>query len=193
MGLDVSLERHRVPPDRLFTYIFIRIENHVPEPIVDLKFFKIPAFVNTLMNNFVVFMGMMGGIFLIPIFAQTFLGYNATQAGYLFIPMAAALMIGAPLGRLVHRQVFVAHRDILEHHRGGAGIFLFSFLDPKSGPLAIILPLVVMAFGWASAWPSAPTSSLPSSTRRRSASPRACSPSCATSRAPSASLSLRRY
>src|ERR1700733_13413891 len=48
-----------------FTWIFILIENFVPEPIVDLKFFKIPAFVNTLLNNFIVFMGMMGGVFLI--------------------------------------------------------------------------------------------------------------------------------
>src|ERR1700690_567811 len=67
----------------VFTWVFIRIEHHVPEPIVDLKFFKIPAFVNTLLNNFIVFMGMMGGIFLIPVFAQTFLVYNATQSGYL--------------------------------------------------------------------------------------------------------------
>ena len=43
-------------------------------------------------------MGMMGSVFLIPIFAQTFLGYDATKAGYLFIPMAAALMLAAPIG-----------------------------------------------------------------------------------------------
>ena len=72
----------------IFFGLFIKIEKKAPDPIVDLKFFKIPAFVNTLLNNFVVFMGMMGGVFLLPIFAQTFLGYNATQAGYLFIPMA---------------------------------------------------------------------------------------------------------
>ena len=34
--------------------IFIRLEQKVPEPIIDLKFFKIPAFVNTLLNNFAV-------------------------------------------------------------------------------------------------------------------------------------------
>jgi DHA2 family multidrug resistance protein len=69
----------------IFTYVFIKIENKSPEPIVDLKFFKIPAFVNTLMNNFIVFMGMIGGIFLLPIFAQTFLGYNATVFKFLIL------------------------------------------------------------------------------------------------------------
>jgi EmrB/QacA subfamily drug resistance transporter len=131
----------------VFTYVFIQIEKRVPEPIVDLKFFKIPAFVNTLINNFIVFMGMMGGIFLIPIFAQTFLGYSATQAGYLFIPMAVALMVGAPLGgSLVGR---VPARTVIFWSTlvAGVSIFFFSFLDPKSGAMAIMVPLAFMAFG----------------------------------------------
>jgi len=85
--------------------IFIRIEQRTKEPIVDLKFFKIPAFVNTLVNNFVVFMGMMGGVFLIPVFAQTFLGYTATQSGYLFMPMAEAMMLAAPLGGMLSGKI----------------------------------------------------------------------------------------
>ncbi len=75
----------------VFLAIFVRIEAKHPDPIVDLKFFRNSIFVNALTNNFVVFMGLMGGIFLIPVFAQTFLGYNATESGYLFVPMAVAL------------------------------------------------------------------------------------------------------
>ena len=126
---------------------FIWIENHVPEPIVDLKFFKIPAFVNALVNNFVVFMGMMGGIFLIPVFAQTFLGYNATQSGYLFMPMAAALMIGAPIGGMLTGRVQSRYVIFASTVVAAIGIFLFTGLDAKSGPLDIIIPLSIMAFG----------------------------------------------
>src|ERR1035437_6406898 len=85
--------------------LFIRIEHKAKDPIVDLRFFKIPAFVNTLVNNFIVFMGMMGGLFLLPIFAQTFLGYTATQTGYLFMPMAAALMLASPIGGMLTGRV----------------------------------------------------------------------------------------
>ncbi len=131
----------------VFTYIFIKIENKVPDPIVDLKFFKIPAFVNTLANNFIVFMGMMGGIFLIPIFAQTFLGYNATEAGYLFIPMAAALMVGAPLGGYLTGRVESRKVIFWSTIVASIGIFFFSFLDPKSSAYAITIPLSIMAFG----------------------------------------------
>ena len=127
--------------------IFIHIEQKVPEPIVDLKFFKIPAFVNALMNNFVVFMGMMGGVFLVPVFAQTFLGYNATESGYLFIPMAIALMVGAPIGGMLTGKVESRYVIFASTITASIGIFLFTRLDPKSTALDIIIPLSIMAFG----------------------------------------------
>src|ERR1035437_5605986 len=127
--------------------LFIKIEHSAPEPIVDLKFFKIPAFVNALVNNFVVFMGMMGGVFLLPVFAQTFLGYTATQSGYLFIPMAVAMMLAAPLGGMLTGKVQARYVIFASTIIAAIGIFLFTGLDPKSGALDIIIPLSVMAFG----------------------------------------------
>jgi len=127
--------------------VFIKIEGKVSEPIVDLKFFKIPAFVNTLLNNFVVFMGMMGGIFLIPIFAQTFLGYTATQSGYLFMPMAAMMMLASPLGGALTGKVQSRYIIFASTIVASIGIFLFSYLDPKSTALDVIIPLSIMAFG----------------------------------------------
>ena len=130
-----------------FAYIFIRIEQSHPEPIVDLKFFKHSAFVSTLANNFVVFMGMMGSLFIIPAFVQNFLGYDATQTGYMFMPMAVAMMIAAPfgaslIGKVQPRYVIAASTLV-----AGLGLFLFLGLDARSGPLDIILPIFVMALG----------------------------------------------
>jgi EmrB/QacA subfamily drug resistance transporter len=127
--------------------VFIRIEHKAAEPIVDLKFFKIPAFVNALVNNFIVFMGMMGGVFLIPIFAQTFLGYTATQSGYLFIPMAVMMMAASPLGGMLTGKVKSKYIIFASTLVASLGIFLFTGLDPKSTAFAIIIPLAVMAFG----------------------------------------------
>lgn len=127
--------------------LFIKIEQKAPEPIIDLKFFKIPAFVSALLNNFVVFMGMMGGVFLIPVFAQTFLGYTATESGYLFIPMAAAMMIASPLGGRLTGKVQARYIIFASTLVASLGIFLFTGLDPKSTAIDIIIPLSIMAFG----------------------------------------------
>ncbi len=126
---------------------FLKIEKNHKEPIIDLKFFKNPIFVQTLLNNFIIFMGMMGSIFLIPIFAQTFLGYDATATGYLFIPMAAALMIGAPLGGRYTGSIQPRYVIIASTAVAAVGLYLFSALDPRSTSLDIIIPLSIMAFG----------------------------------------------
>src|ERR1035437_7216756 len=45
---------------------FILVEQRQTEPVVDLKFFKIPEFAISLLVSFITFMGMIGGIFLLP-------------------------------------------------------------------------------------------------------------------------------
>jgi EmrB/QacA subfamily drug resistance transporter len=127
--------------------IFVLIEQHHDEPIVDLKFFKNAVFVNTLFNNFIVFMGLMGSIFLIPIFAQTFLGYSATQTGYLFIPMAIGLMAAAPFGAALVGKVRPGLVIGLSTLVAAFGIYLFSFLDVRSTAIDVMIPLVIMAGG----------------------------------------------
>ncbi len=126
---------------------FIDIENHHPEPLVDLKFFKIRVFTETLMNNFIIFMGMMGSIFLVPIFAQTFLGYDATQSGLLFVPMAIALMFAAPIGGRLTGKVQPKYVIAASTLVAGMGLFLFTRVDARSTAVDIMLPLSIMAFG----------------------------------------------
>jgi EmrB/QacA subfamily drug resistance transporter len=130
-----------------FGYLFYRIDSVHPEPLVDFKFFRISAFNSALINNFTVFMGMMGGVFLIPVFVQTFLGYDATQTGFLFMPMAFGMMLAAPLGaQLVGR---VSPNIVLFASTlvAGIGLLMFLSLDPRSGPMDIALPILVLAFG----------------------------------------------
>jgi DHA2 family multidrug resistance protein len=131
----------------IFLAFFIRVEKKHPEPIVDFKFFKNSVFSNTLANNFIVFMGMMGSVFLIPIFAQTYLGYDATQTGYLFIPMAFMIILAAPLGGMLTGKVqprFVIATSTL---MAAGGLFFFTGIDARSHALNIIFPMAVMAFG----------------------------------------------
>jgi EmrB/QacA subfamily drug resistance transporter len=131
----------------VFAYLFYRIDSKHPEPMVDFKFFRISAFNGALANNFIVFMGMMGGVFLIPLFAQTYLGLDATGTGYLFMPMAFCMVIAAPLGSSLTGKVQPKYVIFASTAIAAVGIFLFTGLDPRSGTLDIILPIAIMAFG----------------------------------------------
>jgi len=131
----------------LFGYIFYRIDSQHPEPIVDFKFFRIRAFVGALLNNFVVFMGMMGGVFLLPVFVQTYLGLDATQTGLMFMPMAFCMIIATPFGSSLIGKVQPRYVIFASTLVAAVGIFLFIGLDPRSGYLDVIIPLSIMAFG----------------------------------------------
>lgn len=131
----------------IFMAIFIAIEKKQLNPIVDLDFFKNKIFVNVIANNFIVFLSMMGAIFLIPIFAQIFLGLDATQTGYLFMPMAGALLLAAPLGASLTGRVKPHYVIMASTFVAAIGIFLFTYLDPRSSSLNIMIPMGIMAFG----------------------------------------------
>src|SRR3984957_4416200 len=125
---------------------FYFIELHEPEPIVDLDFFKIPTFLYTMLNNFIVFMALIGAIFLIPIFAETYLGDSATQTGFLFIPLALSLMVAAPLGGRLIGKVRPGVVIFFSTFFCGIGIFFLSYIDAASTPIDIIIPMCIMAF-----------------------------------------------
>ena len=131
----------------MFLYVFYLIDSHHPEPIIDFKFFRIPAFVFTMINNFIIFMCMMGGMFLIPIFCQTFLGLNATETGIQFIPMAFCMMLAAPVGASLVGKVQPRYVIALSTLIAGIGMYLFTGLDVRSSSLDIIIPISIMAFG----------------------------------------------
>jgi EmrB/QacA subfamily drug resistance transporter len=131
----------------IFFVLFIGIEKRAQSSIIDLDFFKNKIFSNVLVNNFIVFMAMMGAIFLIPIFAQTYLGYDATQTGYLFIPMAGAMLLAAPLGARLVGKIKSNYIIMASTAIAAFGLFLFSFLDARSTATSIIYPMIIMAFG----------------------------------------------
>ena len=130
-----------------FMYVFYLIDSRHPEPIIDFSFFRIPAFVFTLVNNFLIFMCLMGGMFLIPIFDQTFLGLSATETGLQFVPMAFCIMLAAPIGAGLVGKIQPRYVIAMSTLVAGLGLFLFTGLDVRSSSLDVIIPLIVMMFG----------------------------------------------
>jgi DHA2 family multidrug resistance protein len=107
------------------------VEQRQKEPVVDLKFFKIPTFSAAIITCFISFMGMMGALFLLPIFAQNFLGYSVTKSGYLFIPMALCIMISAQMGARLSRRFQSRYVTASGMFFGSMMLFLFTGIDIK--------------------------------------------------------------
>ena len=131
-----------------FILIFIIVEKNHKEPLVDFRFFSNKLFMGAIVNNFLIFFAMMGAIFLIPLFAQTFLGYNATETGLLFIPMAFFMVMSAQIGGRTVGKIKANYVVALSTLIAAIGLFLFAImLDARSTAIDIIIPLSIFAFG----------------------------------------------
>lgn len=128
--------------------LFYFLERKAKNPLVDLNFFKNPVFVSVLAVTFVSFGGFMGAMFLIPIFVQTFLGYDATQTGYLFLPLALTMMVFSPLGAQLSSRVAPRWSVSFGMLVSTIGFFLLSHrVDPLVKGGDFIFPLFLFAAG----------------------------------------------
>ena len=91
--------------------LFVAWELHTPEPMLDMHYFKRPAFSTGTGGMILVFVAMYGVMFLITQYFQLVLGYTALSAALRLMPIAAIMMVVAPITpRLSAR--FGAHRTV---------------------------------------------------------------------------------
>ena len=131
----------------VFGALVYQWETRHTHPIIDFKFFSNPVIVSVLAVSFISFGGMMGAMLLLPVFAQTFLHYTATESGYLFVPMALALPVFAPLGAKLASSFNPRYTVSFGMGLSALGLFLLMNLDPTMTSWDFVLPLVLFGAG----------------------------------------------
>jgi EmrB/QacA subfamily drug resistance transporter len=131
----------------LFGYLTYWWETRHTHPILDFALFKNPVIVSVLAVSFISFGGMMGALFLLPVFTQSFLGYDAIKTGLLFVPMGLALPVFAPLGARL-AQVFNPRYTVSFGMVVAAlSFFLLRSLDPAMTYWSFVIPLILFGAG----------------------------------------------
>src|SRR5579875_1994970 len=80
---------------------FVLLELRQRLPMLDLSLFRIGAFAGANIVAMMVSLAMFGVFFFVSLYIQNILGYSATQAGAMFLPMTILIILVAPAaGRL---------------------------------------------------------------------------------------------
>jgi EmrB/QacA subfamily drug resistance transporter len=120
-------------------------ESHRDEPMLDMKFFKNPAFSTATGGMALVFLAMYGVMFLITQYFQLILGYSPLGAALRLLPMSPIMLIVAPLTPMIVAR-FGANRTVaMGMSFVAAGFLLFTGLGvhtPYLYVLVCIFPLV---------------------------------------------------
>jgi EmrB/QacA subfamily drug resistance transporter len=77
--------------------LFLWIETHQAQPMVDLKMFRNSAFSISLLTGFGTFVAIAGTLLLMPFYLENVLGYNPQQVGLLLAVLPVTLGLVAPL------------------------------------------------------------------------------------------------
>ncbi|MEY2472480.1 MAG: hypothetical protein QOK28_1809 [Actinomycetota bacterium] len=128
-------------------FAFVQWERHVDEPMLDMAYFRNPAFTTASGGMVLMFLSMFGVMFLITQYFQLILGYSPFSAALRFLPMAPIMMIVAPqTPRIVAR--FGSNRTVA----GGmtlvaCGFASFSFLQVHTSYAYVLLCFVLLIGG----------------------------------------------
>ncbi len=118
-----------------------------PDPAVDLRVFEDPSFRAAALVNVAVGVGLMGGMFMLPLFLQQMLGFNATQSGLALVPGALATAVSMPIcGRLTDRtdpRVLSAFGLVVF----AVSMFLMSRLDSRAAFSDLLIPQILRGIG----------------------------------------------
>lgn len=119
-----------------------------PHPVVNLRLMKSRTFSAGMLFNFILGFGLYGSVFVIPVFAQSFLGFTATDTGKLLIPGSLATAVMMPfIGKALHKGM----PAVLFSGIGFLLFYLFtlmlSHLGAETGTGDFFWPLVVRGVG----------------------------------------------
>src|SRR6185437_1416396 len=131
----------------LFGWLTYWWETRHTHPIIDFNMFKNPVIVSVLAVSFISFGGMMGAMFLLPGFAQQFLGYDAIKTGLLCVPMGLALPVFAPLGARLAQTFHTRFTVSIGMAVAALSFFILHWLDPAMTYFDFVIPLALFGAG----------------------------------------------
>lgn len=128
--------------------LFVIREHYASEPIMPLHLFKQLNFNLTTGAGLITGIAMFGTLAYLPTYLQMVTGANATQAGFLMIPMMAALLITSiGSGQIVSKTGRYKWAPILGSVIVGIGLLLLSTMTATMPVWLICVYLAVMGLG----------------------------------------------
>jgi EmrB/QacA subfamily drug resistance transporter len=126
---------------------FVAWELRAASPMLDVRLFRIRRFTGASGAIALVFFALFGAIFFLTQYLQGVLDYTPSEAGVRMLPVAAGLIVAAPLsarlaGRLGTRAVVAAGLTVV-----ATALFLLSGAETDSGYSLVAASLVLLGLG----------------------------------------------
>lgn len=127
---------------------FVRRQRRLPEPLIDLRLFRIPAFSAAIATNILGFLATFGTFLFIAQYLQSVLGLSPLRAGLWSTPAAFAFIFGSMATPAIVRRFTPAAVIAGGMTLSAAGFLLLSQVADAGSPLAtLVVGSVVFSVG----------------------------------------------
>ncbi len=139
---------------------FIVWELRTPTPAVDLRILQNTSYASGSLIGGVLGLALFGSLLLLPLFLQSLLHYNATQAGLALMPRSLTMVFLMPIAGLLYNRLGVYILLPFGLLMSALAAFLMAHFTLSSGSLQILLSQVVQGVGFSFMFVSLSTATL---------------------------------
>ncbi len=129
--------------------LFIWYQGRAKTPLLNFKVFKNPTFTLTTIISFFVFMGLFGGMLLLPIFLQSVRGYSPLESGLVLLPGALITAVLSPVTGMMFDRFGAKYLSLVGLIIMTASTFMFSNIDETTTLTYIVVFQTIRAGGMA--------------------------------------------
>jgi MFS transporter, DHA2 family, multidrug resistance protein len=127
--------------------VFVRRQQILADPFIDIRLFRIPAFSTSLFAyGFGIFL-VFGGFLFLPQYLQLVLGLSPLEAGLWTLPWAMAFVVGSNLTPVLARRVRPAYLMGGGLVLAAVGFAVFTQVDGSTGFSTIVIGSVIFSLG----------------------------------------------
>lgn len=138
----------------VFFSAFVLAERRAMEPILPLGLFKNRAMSVSVSVTFLTTFGMFGAIAFIPLYAQSVVGFSATNSGLVLTPLMLGMVISSGLaGQLISRTGRYKVAAIVGMGLSVIGMYLFTKLAVDTTQTDLVRDMVILGAGLGVSFP----------------------------------------
>jgi len=128
-------------------YLFIRREKSVPDPVLDISIFRIPAFSSST-ATYMLIMGAFGGaVLILPFYFQYIKSWSPAMAGLALLIPSVMITIFGPLGGMAADRFGTGTVCVISGILATAGFFVTSFYSVNATLIFIAATLLLLGLG----------------------------------------------
>jgi MFS transporter, DHA2 family, multidrug resistance protein len=127
--------------------VFIRRQQKLADPLIDLRLFRTPAFTASLAAYMLATFAVFGPYVFIAQYLQLVLGLSPMEAGLWSMPFAAGFVVGSMLSPIVARRVRPAFLMAVGLVVAAVGFIALTQVGSTSGPAVVVASTVIFSLG----------------------------------------------